>query len=72
MADQDHRLLLRVDDGMCRCYVAGKRLGGILNHADVIAVLLEGLVDAFPAGTIYEAAMHEHDGRLARDRRRGR
>jgi hypothetical protein len=34
-----------------------------LDDADCVAVVLENFVNTFPAGTVHEATVHEHDAR---------
>jgi hypothetical protein len=41
--------------------VVGKRGGRVLDDADLVAVLRQDLVDAFPSGTVNEPAMDKDD-----------
>ena len=42
--------------------VVGVRERRILDDSDAVAVLLQLVVDALPAGAVYETAVHENDG----------
>jgi hypothetical protein len=42
--------------------VVGKRGRRVLDDGDVVAVLLQDVIDAFPAGAVDEAAVDEDDG----------
>jgi hypothetical protein len=55
VADENDRFALRVDDALRRIYVAFERKRGILDDADAVAVLLQLVVKAPPAGAVYEA-----------------
>ena len=53
--------LCRVDGALGHGDVVGERQRRILDDADVVAVLLQVLVDALPAGAVHEAAVDEDD-----------
>ena len=61
VADENDRLALRVDDALGRGHVAFERQRRILDDADVVAVLLQDVVDALPAGAVHETAVNEND-----------
>jgi hypothetical protein len=63
MADEKNGLGLLVEDGAGRGYVARQRFGRILDDADIVAILLQALVDPFPAGSVDEPSVDE-DNRL--------
>ena len=62
MSDQHDRPILLGDGALGGRDVVGERGRRVLDDGDVIAVLIEDLLDAVPAGAIDEAAMHEDDG----------
>ena len=62
VADEDHRFALRVDDALGRGDVVGERERRVLDDADVVAVLLQVVVDALPAGAVDETAVDEDHG----------
>src|SRR6266852_4007451 len=61
MAHEDHRAVLRVDGSLRHCNVIRKRGCGVLDNRNVIALLRENLVDAFPSGSVHEASVDEND-----------
>ena len=61
MADQHDRALGLCDDLPRGGNVVGQRRRRVLDDADVVATLLETIVDAFLAGAVDETAMHEDD-----------
>ena len=61
MADQDDWPVLRVDDLSGGLRVALERQSRVLDDADVVAVLLEQVVDGLPAGTVHKPAVDEND-----------
>ncbi|MCY1240480.1 hypothetical protein D9M72_533320 [compost metagenome] len=61
VADEYDRAVLCGDRALGDGDVIGKRQGRVLDDGDVVAVLLEDVVDALPAGAIDEAAVNEHD-----------
>ena len=62
MSDKDDRAFRLRDDEPGRGDVVGKRYRRVLHDAHVVAVLLQELVDALPAGAVDKTAMDEHDG----------
>ena len=53
--------VLRVDDLPGRGDVTLERHGRILHDADLVARLLEQVIDALPAGPIHESTMYENN-----------
>jgi hypothetical protein len=62
VANENYGLALRVDDTPCRVGVACQRDGRILYDADAVAILGQLVVNASPAGAVYETAVNENDG----------
>src|SRR5205823_2977949 len=63
VADEDHGFVLGVDDLRRRGDVALERHRRVLDHADVVAVLPQEVVDLLPAGTVDEPAVDQDDAR---------
>ena len=61
MSHQNDWALLLGDDAPGYGHIIGERGGRILHNADPIAVLLQDPIDAFPARTIDESAVHENN-----------
>ena len=53
--------LCRVDRPLGHGNVVGERDRRILDDSDVVAVLLQVLVDALPAGAVHETAVDKND-----------
>ena len=62
MADQHDWPGLRGDDALGERHVVGERGRRVLDDGDVVAVLLQDVVDALPAGAVDEAAVDKDDG----------
>jgi hypothetical protein len=62
MTDQHHRPLRLRDREPGGGHIVGQGGRRVLNDADVVTVLLQDVVDAFPAGAVDKAAVHEDDG----------
>src|SRR5208337_4758919 len=61
MSHENNGAFLLGDYAFGRGHVVGQRGGRILHDADAIAVLLEDLVDAFPARSIDESAVNQNN-----------
>jgi hypothetical protein len=61
VADENDRPALRVDGLPRRCDVTLERQRRVLHDGDVVAVLLEQVVDPLPSGPVHESAVHEND-----------
>jgi hypothetical protein len=60
--DKDHRFGLLVEDLSGGSIVASQRQCRVLNDGDAIAVVLEDVVDALPAGAVDESAVDKDHG----------
>ncbi len=61
MADQNGGPILRSKHSPGHGNVVFQRNGGILDDADVKAILRQNVVNALPTRAIHEAAMHKND-----------
>jgi hypothetical protein len=61
MTDKDARSILLSKDTFGRSHVVFKRSFRLLDDADVVAVLDENVVNAFPARTICPGTMHQNN-----------
>jgi hypothetical protein len=62
MADENDRFVLRIEDQSCRGHVAFERQSRILNDADVVAAVLQDVIDPLPAGSVRETAVDDGPG----------
>jgi hypothetical protein len=61
VTNKDRRAILRGKDTLGSLYVVCERERWVLDDADVVTLLLEDLVDAFPAGAIHKTTVHQND-----------
>jgi hypothetical protein len=61
VADEDDRFALLVDDTLRHGNVVGVRDRRILDDTHAVAVLLQLVVDALPAGSVHEATVNKND-----------
>jgi hypothetical protein len=62
VANENHGLGLGVDDMPGRVDVGCTRERGVLDDTHGVAIRRQLLVDALPAGAVYETAVDEDDG----------
>src|ERR1700732_1631157 len=60
MPDNDDWAILRGNDPLCYGHVVGVRDSGILHDGNVVAFLLQCVVDAFPSRAVHETAVDQH------------
>jgi hypothetical protein len=63
VAYENYRSLLRSNNAPSDGNIVFQRHRLILDNTDAIAILLEDVVDALPAGAVHEATVDENDGR---------
>jgi hypothetical protein len=62
MTDQHDRPLRPSDREPRGSHIISQRRCWVLNDADVVTVLLQNIVDAFPTCAVNKAAVYEDDG----------
>src|ERR1700686_1298359 len=61
MANENCRSVLHCKSSLGNCYVVLQRYRRILDDADVIAVLLQDFVNAFPACAVNKTTVNQND-----------
>ena len=61
MSDENARPILLSKDAFHGSDIFFKRCLRLLDDADVVAILDENVVNAFPAGTIYPSAVNQNN-----------
>src|SRR5713226_3745005 len=68
VADENHRAVLLMNNAFGCGDIVGQRYRRILDDGDIVAVLLQYLIDALPTGTVHEAPVDKNDSYFRRIR----
>src|SRR6266446_5367476 len=61
VAYENHRAVLRMNNAFGCGDIVGQRYRRILDDGDIVAVLLQYLIDALPTGTVHEATVDKNE-----------